>query len=51
MVKKCFIYAPNTGFCLRNVVKKIDLFFGAAPNQKIQEGVARRGICPLLFGV
>jgi hypothetical protein len=25
-------------------------FFGADPNQKIHQGVARRGMCPLLFG-
>jgi hypothetical protein len=37
---------------LRNVVKKSDHFFGAVlagPIQIIHQGVARRGMCPLLF--
>jgi hypothetical protein len=28
---------------------KNDLFFGAVPNLKIHQVVARRGMCPLLF--
>jgi hypothetical protein len=36
---------------LRYVVKIIEHFFGAAPIQKIHQGVARRGMCPLQLGV
>jgi hypothetical protein len=30
--------------------KKVTTFSAEPPNQKIHQGVARRGMCPLLFG-
>jgi hypothetical protein len=35
---------------LRNVVKKIDHFFGAVPHPKDAPGDFQKGVCPLLFG-
>jgi hypothetical protein len=40
---------PQHLFLFEKCCLKCDLFFGAAPNQKKHQGVARRGMCPLLF--
>jgi hypothetical protein len=37
-------------FLLRNVAKKVSIFSAQLPIQKIHQRVARRGMCPLLFG-
>jgi hypothetical protein len=40
---------PNTVFRLRNVVKKVTIFSAPSPIQMLYQGVATRGMCPLLF--